>query len=468
MSRQLLLAIGAMVLAVAAGLAWSAVRTEREFRRLLVEGDTALAAGQTLDAVEAFSGALALRPDSMVAHLKRGESYRLRGELEPALRDLRDAAALDPAAPQPVERLGDVNAAMGRWERAIELYTRFIALDEREARVHYKLGLALYRAGRTAQAGDAAQRALAIDDAFAEAHYLRGLCLRDERRPQDAIQMLRRAITLKPDLAPAREALADLYRVAGRRRDQIEQLEALAALEPARPERVVSIATAYARAGRVDAALGTLERIGDRLPEDDPLRVEVARAWLSAAELRGEPALVRSARDLVEPVATRSDASGEALAVWGQSQLLLGDAAGAERTLQRAVARVPVSPVAFRALADAAERQGHLTSARSALVDYATLVDADDERQRVAGRIATLSLALKDAPGASRWAEQALGGSGTSGATATQGTAGVALTLARARLALGDRAGAREAVTRGLALEPRQRDLIRLQRQLGR
>jgi tetratricopeptide (TPR) repeat protein len=203
--RKVLLTVGATILAVGAGLAWSAVRSEREFRRLLAEGERATAARSTLEAIEAYSGALALRPDSMLAHLKRGDSYRLRGDFEPALRDLREAAALDSTAPQPVELLADVNAAMGRYDRAIELYLQFLALDERSPRVLYKLGLAYYRTHRPSQAIEPLERALAMDDKLSEAHYLLGVSLREERRPQDGLRALRRAMALSPNLIAVRE-----------------------------------------------------------------------------------------------------------------------------------------------------------------------------------------------------------------------------------------------------------------------
>ena len=136
-------------------VAWYSVRQEREFQRLIAAGDAALVQDQTFVAIEAFSGALALKPDSMLAHLKRGDTYRRRGELTAALRDLRQAASLDPGAPQPVELLGDVNVAMGRYERAIEDYRRFTTLDDRAPRVLYKLALAYYRNGQS-RAGDRA------------------------------------------------------------------------------------------------------------------------------------------------------------------------------------------------------------------------------------------------------------------------------------------------------------------------
>src|SRR4030095_1338719 len=96
-------------------LAWYSVRQEREFQRLIAAGDAALAEEQTFLAIESFSGALALKSDFMLAYVKRGDAYRRRGELNAALRDLREATALDPAAPRPVELLGDVNAALGRY-----------------------------------------------------------------------------------------------------------------------------------------------------------------------------------------------------------------------------------------------------------------------------------------------------------------------------------------------------------------
>jgi hypothetical protein len=42
-------------------LTWIDVRQQREFRRLIASGDAALARDQTIAAIEAFSGAMALR-----------------------------------------------------------------------------------------------------------------------------------------------------------------------------------------------------------------------------------------------------------------------------------------------------------------------------------------------------------------------------------------------------------------------
>ena len=388
MKRGVVLAIGAAALLAGAVLAWNAVRQEREFRRLIAAGDEALAADQTFVAIEAFSGALALKNDSMVAHLKRGDSYLRRGELAAALRDVREAAELDSTAPRPAELLGDVNAAMGRYERAAEHYRRFVALDDRDARVLYKLGLAVYRAGQPAMAIDPLRRALAIDERLAEAHYLLGMCLR-AARTGDAVRPLQRAIALNPAFAAAREELADVYGELGRTRDRVEQLEALAALEPGRTERLVSVGMAYARAGRGDAALTALGRAAERHPDDPVVYTALGRSWLEAAERDGDgpdgngldrsgldrsKVALRKALEALQPAATRAGASSETLALYGRALLLSGDLAAAEVVLQQAVTRFPLEPIAFLHLAQAAERLRHPAVALAARDRYDALV----------------------------------------------------------------------------------------------
>ena len=142
-----------IVVAVVAALvaatvqAWSDVRQARTFRRLIAEGDAALARGEAAAAIEAFSGAVALRPTSMLPYLKRGDTYRRQGQYDTADRDLAQAQALDPTAPQPLELAGDVRLARGDAAGAVTSYRAYLALEDRAPRIQYKLGLALYRGG---------------------------------------------------------------------------------------------------------------------------------------------------------------------------------------------------------------------------------------------------------------------------------------------------------------------------------
>ena len=376
MKRVFAAAAGAILVAGAV-FAFIAVRQEREFRRLIAAGDAALARDQTYEAIEAFSGALALKHDSMLAYLKRGDSYRRRGELSAALRDLRQAASLDATATRPLELLGNVNVAMGRYERAAEAYRRYIGLDDRAPRVLYKLALAYYRNRQPTFAIDSLRRALALDDRFAEAHYLLAMCLRDQKRDKDAAKSLARALELNPALGPAREELAGLDLAQGKTREGIEQLEAMAALEPSRPQRLVDVGLAYARAGDYDNAITTLGRAAQRYPEAEVVYVALGRVWLTIADTRKDRVALSKALQALESAAGRPDASSDTLTLYGRSLLLADRVDASERVLQQASSTLPVDPAAFYYLSSAAQRRGHISAARDAMAKYRSLVGED-------------------------------------------------------------------------------------------
>src|SRR5438270_6715186 len=106
MRRVIASLIVLVVAAAGAALAYQVAARQRDYRVLVARGDAALRDDQTFAAIEAYSGAIALRPDSMLAYLRRGEAYRRRaerGDLEAAARDLRHASLLDPSATRPLE-----------------------------------------------------------------------------------------------------------------------------------------------------------------------------------------------------------------------------------------------------------------------------------------------------------------------------------------------------------------------------
>ena len=73
MNRLVVLVTALVALVTAATVVWMEVRQEREFRRLVAEGDAALQADRTSEAIEAFSGALAFRALGVLHdHLMRG------------------------------------------------------------------------------------------------------------------------------------------------------------------------------------------------------------------------------------------------------------------------------------------------------------------------------------------------------------------------------------------------------------
>jgi tetratricopeptide (TPR) repeat protein len=373
-NRLVVLVTTVAALVTATTVVWVEVRQEREFRRLIALGDQALDADRTSEAIEAFSGALAFKPGSMLAHLQRAETYRRRGdgELSAALRDAREAHALDPTAPQPIELLGDIHNTMGRYDESIGFYQQYLRLDDRGTRVLYKLALAHVRAGRARDAIAPLRRAIELDGRSAEAHSLLGLALRDAGQNDEALRELRRAISLKPALIPAREELAALYLARGRSRDAVEQLEAIATLEPA-PGRLVDLGLTLARFGQRDAAVATLGRAAEKHPDSPAVFAALGRVWLETAAAEEDSAALRKAISALQPFARRHDATSEVLTLLAEAQLMSDQLTEAERTLQQAVTRQPVEPAAYRHLADIARRRGRPAMAREAEARYAAL-----------------------------------------------------------------------------------------------
>lgn len=461
MRRSVLAVVIVAIAGVAGALAFGVLANEREFEHLIAAGDASVVAERPFQAIEAYSGAIARKPDSPLAHFKRGAVYQSQNELEAALRDFRSAVAIDPSSLRALEALGDANVALGRHDRAIERYEAFNSLDDRNARVLYKLGLARYRAGRPKQALPVLQQALSIDPAMGETHYVLGLVQRDLDNMAAARKSLEEAARRSPaSQTGAREALADLYLQEADYGRAINQLEALAALEPTRPERAVAVGLAQARAGREDAAVITLGRALERFPDAPQVYAALGHVWLTEAQRRGDRVALNKAIEALQHAGSHSDATSDTLAELGRAWLLAGDRPAAERALRQGVAKLPVPPDAYLLLAEVTSRDGRIQDARDALLRYATLIGDDKPLATVATRIADYSMRLGEPALAVRWFDRAIDEAGPSAALQVR--------LADAAYRAGDIARAHQVVDEGLASEPGNLPLQALKRRLPR
>jgi tetratricopeptide (TPR) repeat protein len=412
----LLTVLAALALALGAS-AYRAYAQELEYARLVAAGDAAAAAHDTFPAIEAYSGAIALRPDSMLAYLKRGRAYKDRGELEAAARDLRQAALLDPTATLVLELLGDTYLAMGRYDRAADRFGAYLTLDDRAARVWYKLGLAYFRLGDTTRALPVLERAVALDGSMAEAHLVLGLCLRELRELARARAVLDRATRLAPGLTAPREALAALHGELGEHSRAIDQLEALAALDPTNPERFVALGQAHARARRYEAGVVALTRALERFPDEPRVLAALGVVWLDAAEHRDDPVFLKKALEALTTAAAHPEASSQTLTHLARALARAGKPDEAQRVLRTAIARTPVDPEAYLRLAHLVGATRPL-DARDALVRYVALLGEPKSMAKLAAEIAEHSLRAGEPDVAIRWIDRAADASGETPALA--------------------------------------------------
>ena len=410
--RRVLLFIVVLTLAVGAATVAFQMLRDRDYRAFVARGDAALRGEQVVAAIEAYSGAAALRPESMLPRLRRGEAYQRRGDADAAVRDFRDAANLDAAATRPREDLGDALYQLQRFQRAAEAYESALALDDRLTRVDYKLAIARYRAGDARGAVAALSRASQAADATAEMHYLLGLAFRDLDRRADAEQAFDKAIAMSPGLIPAREELADLYAAQTRRADVLDQLQVLAGLDRNRVERQVGVALALARAGRTEPAIVTLGTALERTPDDPRVFQALGQIWLQDAEARNDRLALNKALEALERAANATSVNSDTLTLFGRALLRDGQVERAEQVLQAATSRYPVDPMSFAYYATAAERQKHFDAARQALVDLVALQGDDENVVERSTRIAALSMRLDDPAAGARWYQKAVDAGG--------------------------------------------------------
>ena len=408
MKRMFAAAVLLVGAAVVGALAYQAAARDRDYRALLGQGASALADDQTFGAIEAYSGAIALRPDSMLAHLRRGEAYQRRNELEAATNDFRRAADLDPSATRPLEALGDVLFQRRRYLRSAETYERRLAVDSLSARVSLKLAVARYQAGEVDQALAAAREAVRLDENLADAHYLIGMCLRDKEQPVDAAAALEKAAAIAPALVPAREELADLYSALGRRADELEQLQLIAVLDRSRPERQVALGLAQARSGQEELAVLTLGHALDRSPGHPLIYGALGQVWLRQAVARGDSVALGKALEALERAAATDVATSATLGAYGRALLMDNQIEAAERVLLQATRRFPVDPAALSSYAAVAERLDRAAAARTALIEYGALVSDEADFGARAASIARLSLRLEDHAAAAAWIARGL------------------------------------------------------------
>ena len=459
MRRTALAAVLLAIAGVVGVLAFGALTNERDYERLITEGDAAMSADRPFQAIEAYSGAIVRKPDSMLAHYKRGAVYQSQNQLEAALRDFRSAADLDPSNLRAIESLGDVNVAQGKHDRAIERYETYIGLDDRNPRVLYKLGLALYRDGRVKDAIAPLQKALSIEPAIGEAYYVLGLVQRDLDQLANARKSLAEAARRSPgSQTSAREALAGVYLIEGDYSKAINELEVLAGLEPSRADRIIAVGLAQARAGREDAAVVTLGKALERFADAPQVYAAIGHVWLSQAQRKGDRVALNKAIEALGRAAARADATSDTYAELGHAFLLAGDRPGAERALRQAVARLPVPPDAYLQLADVTGRDGRIQDARDALLKYATLIGDEKPLAAVATQIGDYSVRLGDAALAVRWFDRAIDEAGP--------TAALQIKLAEAAWRAGDVARAHQVIDEGLASEPDNRSLQQLKRRI--
>jgi arylsulfatase A-like enzyme/Flp pilus assembly protein TadD len=219
----------------------------RYVKALVGKGKALRAKGLHEEAHGAFAQAVEYSPRNAEARFWLGVAKKEEGDREGALREIEEAALLDPtmeevsreramilsslgrteeavtileglasksSSPTRFVDLGYVLEGAGRLEEALRAYEDAIRFSSDSYMAHNNAGSLLDRMGRTEEAERSLRRALAIKEDFPEAHYNLGFLLKKLGRREEAGWELKRFLELwkKDDGARnrAREALGEL------------------------------------------------------------------------------------------------------------------------------------------------------------------------------------------------------------------------------------------------------------------
>jgi tetratricopeptide (TPR) repeat protein len=170
-------------------------------------------------AIRFYSIAVALRPQSPVAHLNLGAALADNGQLEEAIAEFRAALRLEKDLIFPHLNLGSALAQKGQMDEAIAEFREAIRINKDYAEAHYHLGRALMSKGLVDDAIAEFRQAIQLKYDYASAHNSLGVALYDKGQLDEAMAEYHTAIQIEQNNAEAHNN----FGVVLRRHGQIER-----------------------------------------------------------------------------------------------------------------------------------------------------------------------------------------------------------------------------------------------------
>jgi tetratricopeptide (TPR) repeat protein len=298
------------------------------------------------EALASFQRAAQFDPGDAASRLRCGILLEYMGDFDRATEAFREAYRLDPSQPEHAARLAKALRVSGKYDEAREILSAALAAGPQSADLHYASGQLLLRDGRDREAETALRRALELDAAHAQARRdLAGLLFRSGRE------------------AEARRELANAERINDYSRRRSFLLERLG-VNPDHPLLPLLLGELELTERRLTQALNWFARAEALSGSSDRIRAGRAEAlFASGNAAAGEAELSR--------VSDPED--GRVLLARAVGLAARGDAAGAVRTLERALARGPRERQFVRRASDLCARAGRAQEAEALLQQAATL-----------------------------------------------------------------------------------------------
>lgn len=232
-------------------------QTPETFGQLMNQGRQYAAERKFDKALEAYTQAAKLDPNSAEAQVGMGSVLNNMGRAGDALEPSKRAVELDPKSAGARINLGVVNMNLRRVEQALSEFNEAKALTPNNPQIYTYLGSLMLESKRFEDALSNYKKAAELAPTFAWNFHNIGLTYMQMGRFQDAVEPLTNALRLDPNYKNARFHLSNAFTSTGRYRDAIDSWTKFLELVPNGADALSSRAWDYLYEGSSgrDAAL---------------------------------------------------------------------------------------------------------------------------------------------------------------------------------------------------------------------
>ncbi len=159
--------------------------------------------GKLEEAIEAYTKAIAIKPDYAEAYNNMGAAIEQQGKLDEAIEAYNKALSLMPDYSDAHNNMGNALKNQGKLEEAIESYNKAVAIKPDYAGAYYNMGNAFKDLGKLEKAIESYAKALSFKPDFAIAYNNMGNALKDQGKLEEAIEAYNKVVSFMPDYAEA-------------------------------------------------------------------------------------------------------------------------------------------------------------------------------------------------------------------------------------------------------------------------
>jgi predicted O-linked N-acetylglucosamine transferase (SPINDLY family) len=215
-----------------------------------------------------YREAIALDPNSEIAHHLLGDALRSQENLIEAAKSYARELSINPRACETINTLGTVLQRLGRLDQAVVCYRKALALNVRYAEAHNNLGHVLERLGRLDEAVASYQQAILYKPTLAEAHSNLGSALIDRGDFLKAVESCKKAIALQPGLIECHLRLGDAFKTMGLLSDAVRCYQHCISLSPNYSFAWNNLAEVLKQQGKLEEAVESLQKALGCAPPD--------------------------------------------------------------------------------------------------------------------------------------------------------------------------------------------------------